>query len=75
LANATRSSFAKRQKEIARQTRMTEKRARRQEKAQKGEGTEGEPSTVDPDEDPDIAGIVLGPQPVTEETEDGDGDR
>ncbi len=56
-------SFAKRQRERSRQEHQREKELRRQarraEKAQK-------PTT--PGEDPDIAGIVPGPQPPPEDT-------
>jgi hypothetical protein len=56
---ATNPSFQKRQKERARQDRQKEKaveRARR--KSEKTAGGNGEPGV-----DPDIAGIVPGPQP------------
>ena len=60
MANKGRATFAKRQKEIARQERAREKAAKRVERKEakakadrRGEG-----------EDPDIAGIVPGPQPL-----------
>ena len=60
----TRSSFLKRQKEVARQARQKEKQARRLEaKAKKAEGETDVASEVE-EEDPDLAGIVLGPQPT-----------
>ena len=53
----------KRQKELARQERLREKNEerlrRRKEKAERPPPLEGE--------DPDIAGIVVGPQPAPEE--------
>ena len=53
----------KRQKELARQDRQREKEARREErKRQKAEL----PDQPEGGEDPDIAGIVPGPQPVPE---------
>ena len=59
MANKGRATFAKRQKEIARQERAREKAAKRVEreatktKAERAVGV-----------DPDIAGIVPGPQPL-----------
>lgn len=51
--------FEKRQKELARKEKQRKKAERRdlreQQKSQRGPG--------DPEEDPDIAGIVPGPQP------------
>lgn len=55
-----RATFAKRQKEIARQERAREKMARRLER--KEAKTKEDHSTSDVD--PDIAGIVPGPQPL-----------
>ena len=61
MANKTRPTFQKRQKEIARQQKQRDKALRRLEakhqKAQAGPRGEGE-------EDPDIAGIRPGPQPL-----------
>jgi hypothetical protein len=60
MANKGRATFAKRQKEIARQERAREKAAKRVERK--------EAKTKSPrergEEDPDIAGIVPGPQPL-----------
>ena len=59
MANRGRATFAKRQKEIARQERAREKalkRVDRKEHKVKPERTA--------EEDPDIAGIVPGPQPL-----------
>ena len=69
LATKTRSSFLKRQKEVSRQARMKEKQSRRLEAKQKNAeaGTDAAPD--DPAEDPDLAGIVLGPQPRADECE------
>lgn len=59
MANKGRATFAKRQKEIARQERAREKAAKRVER------TEGKVKVArGPEEDPDIAGIVPGPQPL-----------
>src|SRR6185369_12675164 len=60
MANRGRATFAKRQKEIARQERAREKAAKRvQLKETKVKvDRDGVP------EDPDIAGIVPGPQPL-----------
>jgi hypothetical protein len=58
MANRGRATFAKRQKEIARQERAREKAAKRvgrkEHKVTKERGAD----------DPDIAGIVPGPQPL-----------
>lgn len=61
----------KRQKEIARRLRQKEKaerKAQRQQQQRKTPGQEGE-------EDPDIAGIVPGPQPTGEEDADAPDDQ
>jgi hypothetical protein len=58
MANRGRATFAKRQREIARQERAREKSAKRQER---------NAGRVKPDRssvDPDIADIVPGPQPL-----------
>ncbi len=61
-ASMSNNSFIKRQKERARQDRqkekLLEKEARRRAKADLPAG--------EPGEDPDIAGIVPGPQPIAE---------
>lgn len=51
-------SPAKRQRERNRQEQQKEKEQRRQERRTK------EPRQVTPGEDPDIAGIIPGPQPI-----------
>ena len=58
MANKGRATFAKRQKEIARQERAREKAAKRVER--KEAKTKVDRSAIDPD----IAGIVPGPQPL-----------
>jgi hypothetical protein len=64
VAKRSRSTFKKRQKEIARQQRQQDKHARRLErKKERQEG--GLPDTVD--QDPDIAGILPGPQPPADD--------
>ena len=65
MANKGRATFAKRQKEIARQERAREKAAKRVERKE----TKGK---VDRPEgfDPDIAGIVPGPQPLPYDLEE-----
>ena len=61
-----RPSVEKRRKERARQERKRDKAARRAERrSQQAEGS----AQRDPDEDPDIAGIVPGPQPLPFESE------
>jgi len=57
-------SFAKRQKERARQDKQREKLAKRQQRRADKPTKEG---GDDGDVDPDIAGIVPGPQPTDEE--------
>lgn len=61
MARRSGSTFKKRQKEMARQQRAQDKFARRLEK--KKERGENPSSGGLPGEDPDIAGIVPGPQP------------
>ena len=57
----TRAPFAKRQKELARQERQKEKQARRL------AAKEGAAERPPDGEDPDLAGIQLGPQPRPED--------
>jgi hypothetical protein len=59
MANKGRATFAKRQKEIARQERAREKAAKRVERKETRVKVERAA-----DADPDIAGIVPGPQPL-----------
>ena len=60
MANKGRATFAKRQKEIARQERAREKAAKRVERKDVKPGER----ELAPGEDPDIAGIIPGPQPL-----------
>lgn len=60
MANRGRATFAKRQKEIARQERAREKATKRVERKE----TWVKPDRKSAAEDPDIAGIVPGPQPL-----------
>lgn len=64
MAGSSRATFQKRQKELARQQKQRDKAARRletkQRKAQSGQRDTGT-------EDPDIAGIRPGPQPLPEQ--------
>ncbi len=60
MANKGRATFAKRQKEIARQERAREKAAKRVERKE----AKGKIDRNALDVDPDIAGIVPGPQPL-----------
>jgi hypothetical protein len=62
----TRGPFAKRQKELARREKQKEKLARRLEAKERGE----EGVALAEGEDPDIAGIQLGPQPKADELAD-----
>src|SRR5262249_34285071 len=69
MPNKTRSTFQKRQKELARQARRMEKVAKRLEQAA---ASSAGAAPVDPTEDPDLVGIKLGPQPrVDDENDDG----
>ena len=60
MANRGRATFAKRQKEIARQERAREKATKRVERKE----TWVKVDRKGAEEDPDIAGIVPGPQPL-----------
>ena len=62
----TRGPFAKRQKELARREKQKEKLARRLEAKQPGDTD----VALAEGEDPDIAGIQLGPQPREDELGD-----
>jgi hypothetical protein len=61
MANKGRATFAKRQKEIARQERAREKAAKRVEREATKTKLERDAAAG---VDPDIAGIVPGPQPL-----------
>jgi hypothetical protein len=65
VANRSRSTFKKRQKEMARQQRQQDKLARRLERNKARQ--EGGSATPPSEEDPDIAGIQPGPQPPLED--------
>ena len=58
MANRSRQTFLKRQKERARQEKQRLKVEKRQQRK-----TDRDPTDVTVGEDPDIAGIVPGPQP------------
>ena len=60
MANRGRATFAKRQKEIARQERAREKVQKRVERDETRPKLDRAAAEVDPD----IAGIVPGPQPL-----------
>jgi hypothetical protein len=60
MANKGRATFAKRQKEIARQERAREKAAKRVERKETRVKVDRQAAELDPD----IAGIVPGPQPL-----------
>lgn len=66
MATRGRATFAKRQKEIARQERAREKAAKRVER----EEAKGKVERSAADVDPDIAGIVPGPQPLPYDLEE-----
>ncbi len=59
MANRSRQTFLKRQKERARQEKQRLKAEKRQQRK-----TDRDPTDVTVGEDPDIAGIVPGPQPL-----------
>jgi hypothetical protein len=59
----SRGPFAKRQKELARREKQKEKQAKRLE----AKSRPVEPGAEAEGEDPDIAGIRLGPQPTPED--------
>ncbi len=59
MANRSRQTFLKRQKERARQEKQRLKAEKRQQRK-----TDRDPTEVTVGEDPDIAGIVPGPQPL-----------
>ncbi len=66
MATRGRATFAKRQKEIARQERAREKAAKRLERKE----SKGKVERGAEDVDPDIAGIVPGPQPLPYDLEE-----
>lgn len=66
-----RPSAEKRRKERARQDRKQDKAVRR---AERKEIKEASPRAGEGEEDPDIAGIVPGPQPLPEQFFAGEGE-
>ncbi len=66
MPGKTRPSIAKRNREQARRERKAEKAARRNDRA----AQRRERANTAPGEDPDLAGIVAGPQPPEDEVED-----
>jgi len=66
VSKKTGSTFKKRQKEMLRQQRQQDKLARRLQK-NKERQEPGEVEAGAGDEDPDIAGIIPGPQPRVED--------
>lgn len=67
MAKKSRQTFLKRAKEKNRQDRKREKEARR---AEAKERKANLPPRGEGDEDPDIAGIVPGPQPLPPQFDD-----
>lgn len=63
MAKRARPTFRKRQREMARQQRQQDKMAKRLAPKEGGPDAPAPPSN---DVDPDIAGIVPGPQPIPE---------
>ncbi|HEY5282053.1 MAG TPA: hypothetical protein VIM14_04620 [Polyangia bacterium] len=61
----TKNAAEKRKKEVLRQKRQKEKAERRQQRHSDRE----ERGPLGPDDDPDLAGIVPGPQPIVDGTE------
>jgi len=64
MPKKSRPTFKKRQKEMARKQRKQDKMARRMERKQERQQSDGTGFTG---EDPDIAGIRPGPQPLPED--------
>jgi hypothetical protein len=60
---ASNTTFAKRQKERARQDKQRAKDAKRKQRREEGASPR---AAVQPGDDPDIAGIIPGPQPIPE---------
>jgi hypothetical protein len=69
MAKKSRQTFLKRAKEKARQDRRKDKDARREESKERKASL---PETAGSAEDPDIAGIVPGPQPLPPQFDDPD---
>ncbi len=71
MANKTRSTFAKRQKELARQERQKNKLSRRLEKKAAADANRAAAATS---EDPDLVGIEPGPQPAADDAGEDEGE-
>jgi hypothetical protein len=67
VAQRSRSTFKKRQKEMARQQRQQDKLARRLQKSKERKEPLPPGAVEAVEEDPDIAGIRPGPQPPLED--------
>lgn len=67
MAKKSRQTFLKRAKEKARQDRKRDKEARREEAKERKANL---PPAEETGEDPDIAGIVPGPQPLPPQFDD-----
>jgi hypothetical protein len=63
MTNKSKATFKKMEKEKARQQKQRDKEARRHQP----KATPAAPSLKTGDEDPDIAGIIPGPQPLPEQ--------
>jgi len=70
MAKKSRPTFQKRKREIDRQSKREAKDARRREAKER----KGEAKLRIGDEDPDIAGIKPGPQPLPEQWDDSSED-
>jgi hypothetical protein len=58
-----KATFAKRQRELDQKEQARQREQRRLERKARSEAANASRTTGDPDEDPDLAGIVPGPQP------------
>ena len=63
MTNKSKATFRKMEKEKARQAKQKDKEARRHH----AKTSDSAPSLKTGDEDPDIAGIIPGPQPLPEQ--------
>jgi hypothetical protein len=66
MPNKSRPTFKKRQRELEQQQRRRDKLARRQERKERA----AQAPPMDMEEDPDIAGIQPGPQPLPDDWND-----
>ena len=69
MGNKSQATFAKRQKELARQAKQKEKHAKKLEAKQLKAEAGTVPGAEVEAEDPDLAGIRLGPQPTVDDDE------